>query len=596
MVTIESVIMNSPMNRKRRSSVMDDDSIKPSPNSNKKPRRGRNGRESVEDTIEKWKKYNTNQLDSGEEDDLGLKKVSKVPAKGSKKGCMQGKGGPENSECKYRGVRQRIWGKWVAEIRQPKNGVRVGIGSKANNRLWLGTFSNAVEAALAYDKAAKAMYGPYARLNFPDDSKQLGDNKVSATSSTTESCSTASTSISTIPEDEKGKKDSNISYTSPVEEPKSSELHMGEELKGSLDKSKSMEEKHDCSLVHVKEEIAEDKPRETKETNDCKPSEQQNESEVETLKEAVDDELAQLIRIHNTNGSNDINDYMQNELNDFYDYNNTQRPFKRKEVESEAGLPQNLISNAYNDFDFRHNYYLDYEDQDAGISILDLEPFNTDGIKVEMPATRENWNGELAGSIEPIGIAAYDYNKLQSELRDGNFSSDIYVYPSSEMKAEAPIAREEPGGFTYSDTYKGFDNIYDRMPHEPTDFNSQQQIDTTNTSCGGYGLNSFKDKFDPRHTWPAEAIADGKPSALIRNENCRLIPPENYDQFQLPSTSYPGKGGLQEPEAKMQGGLNQHETGTGVDYKKLEYLRPDVDLDLVDAMKFTDLWSPEHGI
>ncbi|OMO84969.1 hypothetical protein CCACVL1_10526 [Corchorus capsularis] len=469
MVTIESVIMNSPMNRKRRSSVMDDDSIKPLPNTNKKPRRGRNGRESVEDAIEKWKKVYTNQLDSGEE--VGLKKVSKVPAKGSKKGCMQ-------------------------------------------------------------------------------------------------------------------------------EEPKSSELHMGEESKGCLDKSKSVEEKHDCSLVHVKEEaesIAEDKPRETKEPNDCKPYEQQHESEVETLKGAVDDELAQLIRIHNTNGSNDINDYLDNELDDFYDYNNTQRPFKRKQVESEAGLPQNFISNAYNDFDFRHNY-LDYEDQDAGISILDLEPYNTDDIKVEMPTTRENWNGELAGSIEPIGIAAYDYDKLQSELRDGNFSSDIHLYPSSEMKAEAPIVREEPGGFTYSDSYKGFDNIYDHMPHEPTDFNSQQQIDTTNTSCGGYDLNSFKDKFDPRHTWPAEAIADGKPSALIRNENCLQIPPENYDQFQLPSTSYPGKGGLQEPEAKLQGGLNQHETGTGVDYNKLVYLRPDVDLDLVDAMKFTDLWSPEHGI
>lgn len=93
--------------------------------------------------------------------------VHKVPAKGSRKGCMRGKGGPQNSDCNFRGVRQRIWGKWVAEIREPINGKHVG--EKAN-RLWLGTFTTAHDAALAYDKAAKAMYGPSARLNFPNGS------------------------------------------------------------------------------------------------------------------------------------------------------------------------------------------------------------------------------------------------------------------------------------------------------------------------------------------------------------------------------------------------------------------------------------------
>ncbi|XP_030925586.1 uncharacterized protein LOC115952553 [Quercus lobata] len=609
----------------------------------RKSRRRRNGCDSIEETLAKWKKLN-NQYDFGKD---GVDVTRKLPAKGSTKGCMPGKGGPENSGCKYRGVRQRTWGKWVAEIREPFKG---DAARRKSSRLWLGTFDSAVEAALAYDEAAKAMYGNLARLNFPKYCEE----------------STYSNVLSSDTFKSSPKELSDCYGVGEVKESKMNNLSPAGKLYRSKVAVKESEEKQNCSQACVSNESTEEL-KVTPERSDqlkkersegCIPGCSQN-NETEELKLEHTLRQPRKVKCKLRSGANPSNDV------------EVEMSTMSKEMKGE--LIGGLKSSGFID---KHNNRLHYEPIDAA-SNTSIHCKFSDDAEIDMMEMRKETNGEFAEALnsgdgfdgiydflhgvitdvdcdprtdnmaitrdEMMGESSeickfndyIDFHNTHDVLHDApidvNCNQISYCKPCN-VEGEMPMMKKqmkrEPSEimeFQYRNIFNDYNDLYKPSYNGVKSDKALTREDIQENYTDSSYSNGFDNRFHYLHNWSTNRATE--PLGEGSSVNSTFKQEGNYDFNRMESASigYPLRGRpscfsrwLQNSDTYLPGSSNQkQESDSGVDYNldpeynfgsleqhtqlesgrgyNWDVVKSDYDTRLLEEQQCFDLWSSEWG-
>ncbi|KAF5737263.1 hypothetical protein HS088_TW13G00142 [Tripterygium wilfordii] len=443
-----------------------------------------------------------------------------------------------------------------------------------------GVIMTSIEAAHAYDEAARAIHGPCARVNFPESSTTRKLPNDAPASRTTERSSTGSMRVTRSCEAGSGEESKTIQILSK-EKPDELSPRVSEELN-------SKHSSKDCLGNVSEEKMPESAAGDGKDVeHDLQTDREFADVEVETsiLKEEIDPELQEIMRLRSYCGFENRQDFLHNEPKKIKRNVHisskdveVQRLLKREEIEVKfrravESSGQDNLNNRYNQL---HDDFMDS---------------STDKLstQVGMHVVNKLLQGECTGVMESTNSNIFNtgYDGMHNADKVVHYNSKMDCVPSNHAEAGRPATWRnevgEPSENIDHSSHSCFKDRYDHLHDAPVRISSyvpskdvefemaimgeeQQRKPAKRRNYSGY--NNPSDDFVHLHSSSnGEAVGGKHLGAMsILDTASRRNDKYNSDQFNMTPTSYPQTGGpydifnhLQNPEATIEGSINQME-------------------------------------